>query len=46
MISTSSYSTHRFFNLMRYTWTLLVVWTLILAGLMVKDLIDIKHYTN
>ena len=46
MISTSSYSTHRFFNLMRYTWTLLVVWTLILAGLMVKELIDIKHYTN
>jgi len=37
---------NRFFNLMRYTWTLLAVWTLIVAGLLTKEFIDINAYTS
>ena len=39
------FSKTRFFNLMRYTWTLVAVWTTILAGLLTKEFIDIKRYT-
>jgi PAS domain S-box-containing protein len=39
------FSKNRFFNLMRYTWTLLGVWTLVVAGLLTKEFIDIKAYT-
>ena len=39
-------SKNRFFNLMRYTWALLGVWTIILVGLMVKEFYDIRQYTN
>ena len=35
-----------FFNLMRYTWALLGVWTVILAGLMAKEFYDIRQYTK
>lgn len=45
MTSTNS-SKSRFFNLMRYTWTLLGVWTFILAGLMTKEFFDIRQQTN
>ncbi len=38
------FSKTRFFNLMRYTWTLLAVWTAILAGLLTKEFFDIKLY--
>lgn len=37
---------NRFFNLMRYTWTLLAVWTLIVTGLLAKEFLDIKDYTT
>ena len=37
---------NRFFNLMRYTWALLGVWTFILVGLMAKEFFDIKQYTK
>lgn len=37
---------NRFFNLMRYTWTLLAVWTLIVAGLLTKEFFDINEYTS
>lgn len=37
---------NRFFNLMRYTWTLLAVWTLIVAGLLTKEFIDLKDYST
>ena len=36
----------RFFNLMYYTWTLVSVWTLIVAGLLTKEHVDIHQYTN
>jgi len=36
---------NRFFNLMRYTWTLLGVWTLVVVGLLTKEFVDIKEYT-
>lgn len=39
-------SKNRFFNLMRYTWALLGVWTFILVGLMAKEFFDIKQYTK
>ncbi len=41
----SHFSKNRFFNLMRYTWTLLGVWTLVVAGLLTKEFVDIKAYT-
>lgn len=31
---------------MRYTWTLLAVWTLIVVGLLTKEFIDINDYTS
>ncbi len=39
-------SPKRFFNLMYYTWTLVGVWTLIVAGLLAKEHMDISKYTN
>jgi len=39
-------SPKRFFNLMYYTWTLVSVWTLIVAGLLTKEHVDINKYTN
>ncbi len=37
---------NRFFNLMRYTWTLITVWTLILAGFMSKEYVEINRYAD
>ncbi len=36
----------RLFNLMHYTWALLVVWTIIVSGLLAKEVIDIKTATR
>ena len=40
------FSRNRFFNLMRYTWILIAVWTLIVLGLLTMEFLDFKGYTT
>ena len=37
---------YRFFNLMRYTWTLLTVWTVIVVGLVITDYRDFQNFST